>query len=353
MTTNRLRVLLLAIVPVLVLAAGLWFWLMGGRYISTENAFVKTDLVRIATEVSGRVIELGVREHQHIEAGAVLLRLDPKPFKIALAKAEADLALAERDVRMLVASWQEAQSQLTEAESNANYFRQRAARQMKLADRGVISDSRKDEIENDAKTANSRLLAARKRLTRASAALNGNPSWPVPEHPLVKAARAERARAALDLARTEIRAPEAGTVVNLKLQPGEHINAATPIFAIVSAKRPWIEANFKEADLTHVAVGQKATVVFDIFPDIVWDAIVESISPATGAEFAILPPQNASGNWVKVVQRLPVRLRLLRRPGEPPLRIGTSASVKVDTERRRRLSDFFISRAARAGDQRK
>ncbi len=350
MNLSHLRLLLLAALPVFVLAAGLWVWLQGGRYITTENAFVKSDIVRIAAEVSGLVTDVRVGEHERVQAGTILLRLDLEPFKIALAKAEADLALAERDVRMLIASWQEAQSQLAEEESNAKYFRHRANRQGKLADRGVISDSRRDEIEKDVETAESRLLVARKRLTRARAALNGDPARPVEEHPLVNAARAEHAKAALNLARTEIAAPVSGTIVNLKLQPGEHVNASIPLFAIVPTKRPWVEANFKEADLTNVAVGQKATVVLDIFPDVVWDAVVESISPATGAEFAILPPQNASGNWVKVVQRLPVRLRLLQRPNEPSLRIGTSATVKIDTERRRHLSDL-LGFAARAGNQ--
>jgi membrane fusion protein, multidrug efflux system len=158
---------------------------------------------------------------------------------------------------------------------------------------------------------------------------------------MVREKQAERERAALDLSRTVIRAPLGGTAVNVKLQKGEQIKAATTLFALVSQTRPWVEANFKETELTHVRKGLAATVVLDIYPDVVWQAEVESISPATGAEFALLPPQNASGNWVKVVQRLPVRVRLLPQPGEPPLRAGMTATVRVDTGRERRLSHLF------------
>ena len=169
---------------------------------------------------------------------------------------------------------------------------------------------------------------------------------------MVREKTAARERAALDLARTTIRAPVDGVVVNMRLQQGEQVKAATPLFALVALQRPWVEANFKETELTNVHVGQKATVVLDGFPDATWDAVVESVSPATGAEFAILPPQNASGNWVKVVQRLPVKLRLLPHVGEPPLRAGMTATVRIDTERERNVAgvmeQMFGGRSASA-----
>jgi membrane fusion protein (multidrug efflux system) len=168
---------------------------------------------------------------------------------------------------------------------------------------------------------------------------------------MVRQMQAERERMALDLERTVIRAPLAGTAVNVRLQKGEQIKAATVLFALVAHTRAWVEANFKETELTHVRGGLAATVVLDIYPNVTWQAEVESISPATGAEFALLPPQNASGNWVKVVQRLPVRVRLLPQPGEPPLRAGMTATVRVDTGRERNLAQLFGGWSALATSQ--
>lgn len=183
------------------------------------------------------------------------------------------------------------------------------------------------------------------------AALGGNPNVATDDHPLVREQRAERDRARLDLERTTIVAPISGTAVNVKLQPGEQVKAATPFFVLVAKTRPWVEANMKETDLTHVKPGQKVRVVLDIYPDAAWTGEVESISPATGAEFAILPPQNASGNWVKVVQRLPVRVRLVPHAGEPTLRAGMTATVAIDTGRQRSLATLLSGSASAAAPE--
>jgi membrane fusion protein, multidrug efflux system len=336
-----LRPVLLAGVPAMVLIGVFLFWLWGGRYVVTENAYVKADIAQISAEVAGRVLEVHVRDHADVSAGDLLITIDPEPFKVALAKADAELDATRGQVRTLIATWNEAQSELQEAESKVAYWNAQLARQKTLAARGIVASSKFEEVESNAIAAADRVGVMQKKVVRVAAQLGGQPERPVDQHPLVREKQAERERAALDLSRTTIRAPLAGTTVNVRLQKGDQVKAATPLFALVANTRPWVEANFKETELTYVKEGLNATVILDIYPNVMWQAEVESISPATGAEFAILPPQNASGNWVKVVQRLPVRLRLVPQPGEPPLRAGMTASVRVDTKRQRTISQLF------------
>ncbi len=335
------RPLLLIVLPVLAVVAGLGLWLWGGRYVSTENAYVKADIAQVAAEVPGRLIEVNVRDHARVKQGDVVLRIDPEPFRMALERAEAELDVSRAQVAALVAAWKEAVSEEAEADSKTKYWDAQLERQRQLTSRGITASSKFEEVESNAITARDKLQVAKAKVLRTLAQIGAAPDRPVDAHPLVRQKLAERDRARLDLDRTEIHAPVSGRTVNVKLQQGEHVKAATPLFSIVADSRPWVEANFKETDLTHVKPGLIATVVLDIYPDLEWAAEVQSISPATGAEFAILPPQNASGNWVKIVQRLPVRLQLKERSGEPPLRAGMTATVKIDTERQRKLSNLF------------
>jgi membrane fusion protein (multidrug efflux system) len=347
-----LRPVLMAGVPAAVLIGVFLFWLWGGRYIATENAYIKADIAQVSAEVAGRVLEVHVRDHAEVATGDLLITIDPEPFRVALAKADAELDATRGQVRTLIATWVEAKSELQEAESKVAYWDAQLARQKTLAARGIVASSKFEEVESNAIAAADRVGVMQKKVARVAAQLGGQPNRPIDRHPLVREKQAERERAALDLARTTIRAPLDGTTVNVRLQKGDQVKAATPLFALVANTRPWVEANFKETELTHVKEGLTATVELDIYPNVVWQAEVESISPATGAEFALLPPQNASGNWVKVVQRLPVRLRLLPRAGEPALRAGMTASVRVDTLRQRSISQLFGGGTALATGER-
>ncbi len=341
-----LRPFLLVVLPVIAVFGGLMFWLMGGRYISTENAYVKADIAQVATEVAGRVAEVRVRDHATVKAGDVLLRIDPEPFGLALAKAEAELDSSRAQMATLVAQWMEAKSELAEAESKVVYWTAQLARQKQLTERGIVASSKFEEVESNAVSARDHVAVVREKVARTLAQLGNRPDRKIDEYALVRQKIAERDRARLELERTTVRAPVSGVVVNFKVQPGEQLKLATTLFAIVADTRPWVEANFKETELTHVRPGLTATVLLDIYPGLEWEAEVDTISPATGAEFAILPPQNATGNWVKVVQRLPVKLRLKQRSGEPPLRAGMTATVRIDTERERRITNLFNGSAA-------
>lgn len=344
MTRARLKLLRFALLvgaPALVVIGGLLVWQQGGRIVSTENAYVKADIVHISPEVSGRIVHVAVTDHATVAAGAELVRLDPEPYRLAVLKADAELDLARSQVETARANWAETRSELGEVENRAAFLMKQLLRQQSLAATGVVSASRLEEAQNDAAVARERLSVVRHRLERMLSVLGGDPAIPADKHPMVRDKLADRERAALDLARTTIRAPIGGITVNVKLQIGEQVRASIPLFVIVADRRAWVEANLKETTLTHVKVGQPVKVVLDIYPDEVWKGVVASISPAAGSEFAILPPQNASGNWVKVVQRLPVKIKLLPHDGESPLRAGMTATVDIDTGRVRRIGALF------------
>ena len=333
------RILIRVVLMVGVPAVALWIaaeaYLAGGRYVTAENAYVKTDIVNVASEVSGRVARVFANDYDRVEPGQPLFEIDPEPFGIAIAAAEAEMAAVGREVAALRALYRQGEAEVRAAAEDARYLRGEVERQRSLVAEGAGARARLDEAEHELAAAERALVVLRERNAVVLADLGGSFDSPVENQPMYRAAEAERRRAVLDLSRTLVTAPTEGTLSRVPLEVGEYVEAGDPVFAVVVTGAPWIEVNLKEVDLTHVRVGQRATVVVDAYPDVVRSATVDSTSPATGAEFALLPPQNSTGNWVKVVQRVPVRLTLEEGRDTASLRSGMTVTVSIDTGRER------------------
>jgi membrane fusion protein (multidrug efflux system) len=338
------RALLLLGVPLAVAAAGLYFYAQGGRYLETENAYVKAHIVAVSAEVAGRVSDVAVRDNQPVAKGQLLFRIDPVPFEMALARASAQLANARTEVETLRAELRVALADAAEAEERIRFLVVQLERQRRLKEQGMVREDAYDEARYNLDAARARVSAMQERAARVLASLGGDAKLPTESHSRVREAQAALDTAALELARTRINAPTAGTVSNLKLQVGMNVTRGVAVFSLIQAGEPWIEANFKETQLAGMRVGQAARVVADAYPGVEWRARVSAIAPATGAEFALLPPQNATGNWIKVVQRVPVLFAIDPAEGaaaeRPALRAGMTVSVSIDTGRSRGLPDL-------------
>lgn len=336
-----MRLLLLAGVPLLIAAAALHYYAEGGRYVETENAYVKAHIVAVSAEVAGRVAEVAVRDQQAVSAGQFLFRLDPAPFEVAVARARAQLASVRTEIETLRAEHRVALAEGHEAEERIRFLTSQLERQARLRERGMVREDSYDEARHNLEAARARLVAVQERTRRVLVALGGDLKLSAEQHPRVLEAKAAVDAAALDLSRTRISAPAAGIVSNLKLQPGEHVGAGTAAFSLIPASEVWVEANFKETQLAGVRVGQPVRVIADAYPGVEFRARVRAISSATGAQFALLPPQNASGNWIKIVQRIPVLIDLepqaQRAADAPSLRAGMTVTVSVDTGQSRGL----------------
>jgi membrane fusion protein (multidrug efflux system) len=326
---KRLRTLLMLSVPLLIAAVGLFLWLSSGRYVSTDNAYVQQDKVPVSAEVTGPVMEVAVRENQRVKKGDLLFRIDPRPYRIALAQAEAALASAQVSVNKLEAESAGTGADIQGATANLGFAERALSRQAELLERGFTTRARYDEAQHSVQEARERLSNARAEAEIKRAALR---QGPVSSQPEVLAALAARDKALLDLKRTEVHAPIDGYVSQTdRLQIGSAVVPGLPILTIVRSGDVWVEANYKETDLDRMAPGQPAEVKLDAYPSAKIRGHVASIGRGTGSEFSVLPAQNASGNWVKVTQRVPVRIAIDGDPGRP-LIAGLSAEVTVDTK---------------------
>jgi membrane fusion protein (multidrug efflux system) len=338
---QRVRLPLMLAGPIVVAVMASWWYLTSGRYVTTDDAYIQAARTMISADVNGRVLAVEVHENQRVTKGQVLYRLDPNAYQVQVNDATAQLGVARLQVEALKATYQQKVADNKGAQETLDYAQREYDRQKKLLGSGVASQQQFDQASNSLEVARQRVASTKHDIGNVLAQLGGNPDVPVNDHPAVQRTQAVVDAKQIDLNDTVIRAPEDGIVTKVEqLQVGDYITAATPVFSLVS-DRLWVEANFKETELTYMRTGQDATVEIDTYPGIEFHAKLASLSPGTGLTFSLLPPENATGNWVKVVQRLPVRLALDNIGPDTPLHAGLSVTVEVDTHHKRPWLDWL------------
>jgi membrane fusion protein, multidrug efflux system len=334
------RVLLLVVLPLVVLIAGLTFYLSGGRYMTTDDAYVGAQKVLITPDISGKIEKVVVREGQQVKQGDVLFEIDPVPFRLAEQQAKAMLDQAQTTYDNLVANIKIYGQMQDLAQQGVDLKQRDVDRKSSLVKSNVGSQLDLDNAGTALVTASAQLQFLRQQLSTAKTQLLGNPDLPLEQFPPYAQAKAALGQAERNLDHTVMRAPMSGVATQVdQIQLGRFVVAGTPVFSVIDTSNPWVDANLKESDFTYIGVGQPVSVDVDAFPDHVFKGTVGSLSPGTGAQFAILPPQNATGNFVKVVQRVPVRIYFDRNDKYvQKLKAGMSAYTTIDTGHRRSLA---------------
>jgi len=342
-TSKRMmkRLILLGVIPILAATIAGIVYLQGGRIVETENAYLKADKVPVNSEVSGIVKELLIAENQVVPAGQVLFRLDAAPFRLAVAKAQAKLSQVRTDLAVMKASYREKQAEITLARTKHAFALREQNRQADLVNKNFVSASKFDDAKQSTDLAEQQIFALEQDLKRIAESLGGSLNSPVEHQPAYLSAQAELEEANLDLSRVDVRASMPGTV-SKPPKLGQFVQAGTMTMALVVNGNLWIEANLPETELTYVHPGESVKIHVDTFPDQTWTGEVESLSPATGSEFSLIPAQNATGNWIKIAQRVPVRIKITPASGMPELRTGLSAKAEIDTGHRRGLFGFSL-----------
>jgi membrane fusion protein (multidrug efflux system) len=329
---RRMRMILLVGLPALAVLIGLGFYLAGGRYISTDNAYVGAQKVLITPDISDKIIHVAVIEGQHVKPGDELFTLDPVPFRLALDAAQAKLAAARSDYDQLKTNLKSLVTLADLAQRNVDLKQRDVDRKTSLVKTQAGSQADVDTAMAAMVTAQ---LQAQSTVQQRDTTLNqllGDPDLPLAQFPEYAQAKAALDNAQRDFDHTVVRAPISGTATQVdSIQVGRFVAAGTPVFSVIDDQAPWVEANPKETDITYLRVGQRATIDVDSFPDHTFKGTVIAVSPGTGAQFSILPPQNATGNWVKVVQRVPLRIAFDKDEDTRLLRSGMSVNVEIDT----------------------
>ena len=330
------RILWIAGPLAVALVAG-YFYITSGRYSSTDNAYVQADQVTIAPQISGRVVEVAVSENQKVRKGDLLFRIDPEPLQLAVDQMEAQIEAAGDYLNASRDTYRSSSADLRASDATLRNNEAQLKRVRELRAKGIVAQKALDDAENDVATARGSRDADAATLAKSRTMLGGAVDTPLANLSGYKVVMAQLAKARLDLSHSEVRAPIDGTIGKMHLQPGDFLNVGQAAMPLVS-HAVWVEGNFKETDLTNVRVGQPAEIEIDTYPGQKWTATVSSISPAAGSQFSILPAQNATGNWVKIVQRVPVRFTFApTSQNEQILRAGMSADVKIDTGKQNSL----------------
>jgi membrane fusion protein (multidrug efflux system) len=334
------RPVLFALLPVALVVGG-YYYVTGGQIMETDNAYVGAATVGVSTDVAGTVIEIDVHNNQTVKKGDVLYRLRPDTYKIALAGAQAQLGTVRNQVVTLQASYTLALAQIEQAKADVPFFELQYKRQQDLQSSSAASKANLDSARHDLDAANQKVLVAQASAQAMLAQLGGDASQPVEQNPFYLQAQSAVDNAQRDLNDTVVKAPFDGIVTNVdSLQVGAYLQASQQAFNLVSTSNLWIDASPKETELTYVNPGQEVTVTVDTYPGVEWKGKVQTISPASSSSFSLLPAQNTTGNWVKVVQRVPMRVAIDTDASKPPLRVGMSAEVSVDTGHARGLPNF-------------
>jgi membrane fusion protein, multidrug efflux system len=329
---ERLRLPLMLVLPIILAVFGAAEYLAQEPYVWTDDAFVRAPKESLNARVAGQVVEIAVKDNQRVRKGQLLFRIDPEPYHIAVDEAEARLGSARIQIDALKAIYLQQLAELQSAKDSADFDQREYARKKALVASDFTPRELYERAETDLKVAHEHITSVEQQIANTAAALNGDPNIEIDHHPTVRAAKAQLERARLDLSYATVVAPDDGIVTRVDdLQVGDFVNPGAAVFSLLSSQRIWIEANFRETGLAHMRPGQEATIDVDAYPDRRFKAHVVSMSPGTGSDFAVLPPENATGNWVKVVQRLPVRLELDEFDPNRPLFSGISVTVGLDT----------------------
>jgi membrane fusion protein (multidrug efflux system) len=333
---------LFGLLPVALIVGG-YFYFTGGKIMSTDDAYVDADKVGVSTDVAGLVQDVEVRDNQHVTAGQTLYRLDPRQFQIALDNAKANLAQTALSVDAMKQDYKHMLSDAAAQQAQVDLDQSNYNRENMLLHSGTVSQAVFDQAQYTLLNDKSKLESLHQQAATQLARLGGDADIPTPQHPQYLQAQSQVEEAQRQLDHTVIKAPFAGTVTNVpSIAPGKYLGASTTAFYLVDTDHLWVNANPKETELTYVKPGQPVTVTVDTYPDAVWHGTVQSISPAASQEFSLLPAQNTSGNWVKVVQRVPMRVRVDTSDQKlPPLRAGMSVEVDVDTGHARGLPHLW------------